>query len=244
MQRTPSSRLSGAARPSHRQSGEFRGRHSFGANGDNGAGVAQTSAPISNGHVRTNGMMGGSQHFDLARSPPTTTNKSNRNLSLPYLLLSSDSFHMEQTPNMFPANSSNKAHVKPDKHAPSFIRPMRLLTRLPVNISQRFVEIRIRGLPRQIGSILTESSGQLQVWCKMRSRTYTSRWPKSQQAEWSHGHEYEHWSLEYWWKGESAHISTSRFSLGQFATLSTISRRSVFCALPIHSGGAQFPARI
>jgi len=142
MQRTPSSRLSGAARPSHRQSGEFRGRHSFGANGDNGAGVAQISAPISNGQVRSNGMMGGSQHFDLARSPPTTTNKSNHNLSLPYFLLSSDSFHVEQTPNTFPANSSNKAHVKPDKHAPSFIRPMRLLTRLHVNISQRFVEIK------------------------------------------------------------------------------------------------------
>jgi hypothetical protein len=243
MQRNPSSRLSGAARPSHRQSGEFRGRHSFGVNGDNGAGIAQISAPVSNGHARTNGMMGGSQHFDLARSPPTTANKSNRNHFSPYLMLSSDSFYAEQTPNTFLANSSNKAHVKLDKHAPSFIRPMRLSTQLLVNISQRCVET--RGLAGQIGTTLTKASGQLQVWCKMRSRTYTTRWPKSQQAKWSNGHEYEQWSLEHRWKGQSAHISTSRFGFGEFAPLSTtIPRRSVFCSLPIHPGGAQFSARI
>lgn len=140
MQRNPSSRLSGAARPSHRQSGEYRGRHSFGTNVDAEVGLAQVSAPVLNGQVRTNGMMGGSQHFDLARSPPATANKSNPFLS--YLMLSSDSLHAEQTRNTFPANSSNKVPVKPDKHAPSFIRPMRLLIRLLVNISQRCVETR------------------------------------------------------------------------------------------------------
>ena len=76
MQRNPSYRLQGAARPSHRQSGEYRGRNSFGANGDPAVGGAQNHGQFGNGHARTNGLIGGSQHFDLARSPPNTTNKS------------------------------------------------------------------------------------------------------------------------------------------------------------------------
>lgn len=76
MQRKPSGQLPGAARSSHRQSGDYRGRTSFAANGDNAAGVAQIPAAFPNGHARANGMMGSSQQLDQARSPPSTANKS------------------------------------------------------------------------------------------------------------------------------------------------------------------------
>jgi hypothetical protein len=140
MQRNPSNRHPGNARPSHRQSGEFRGRSSFGAGADSAAGVAQIPAPLPNGQARANGVIGGSQHFDLARSPPNTSNKSNPSLSR--LVLSANSKSVTQIPNTFHANSSNKAPVKLVRPAPSFTQPMRQSKQLHANTSQRWVEDR------------------------------------------------------------------------------------------------------
>lgn len=76
MQRKPSGQFSGAARSSHRHSGDYRGRASFGANNDNTAGVTQVPAAFQNGQARSNGIMAGPQQFDMARSPPSTASKS------------------------------------------------------------------------------------------------------------------------------------------------------------------------
>jgi hypothetical protein len=148
MQRNPSNRLSGAARPSHRQSGEYRGRTSFGANGDTAVGVAQIPTPFPNGQARPNGMMGGSQQFDLARSPPSTANKSNS--SFESFTYPTDSFCAAQTPNTCHASSSGKAPVKLDKRAHSFTQPIQQLKLLPANISRRCV--RTRGALRHWGT--------------------------------------------------------------------------------------------
>lgn len=75
MQRNPSTQLPGAGRRPHRQSGENRGRGSLGSNVEAASGSAQIQTP-SNSQARTNGMVAGSHHFDLARSPPNSANKS------------------------------------------------------------------------------------------------------------------------------------------------------------------------
>lgn len=71
-----STQAPGVVRRSHRQHGDSRGQSSFGANDDPAAGGARIQAPLPNGQARKGGMMGGPQHFDLARSPPNTVKKS------------------------------------------------------------------------------------------------------------------------------------------------------------------------
>lgn len=136
MQRKQSGQLSAAARSSHRQSGEYRGRTSLGANGDIAVGITQHSA-FPNGQNRSNGMTAGPQLFDLARSPPNTANKSNAFLARSQSY--TDTLPPSQTPNTFLANFSSRVPVKLDQRVLSFTRPIPQSIQLLANISQRFV---------------------------------------------------------------------------------------------------------
>ena len=137
MQRRPSGHLPGAARSAHRHSGDYRARTSFGVNGDHAAGMAQNPAAFPSGHARANGITGGSQQLDLARSPPSTANKS---IDLPTRLkFCADLSRALQILNTFLANSSNKAPVRPDPPVLSFTRQMRRSIQLHANILQRSV---------------------------------------------------------------------------------------------------------
>lgn len=162
MRPNSSTQLSGASRPSQRQSRDYRGRNSFGASGDTAIGVATIPAPFPNGQARPNGMMAGSQQFDLARSPPSTASKS---IGFPSCLrFSTDSSCAEQTPNTFPANSSDRALVKLGKRAPSYTRPMRPLRPLPANTLQRCVE-----QEKRLDS-LNDANGSMKGNCKFGAK--------------------------------------------------------------------------
>lgn len=89
MQRNASTQLHGAGRPSHRQSGDFRGRRSLGANTETVVGVAQIPTSFPDDQARTNGVMSGAQQLDMARSPPNTTSKSSKCFPVLYTYLTS-----------------------------------------------------------------------------------------------------------------------------------------------------------